>query len=638
MAVVQISKIQVRRGLKNSGIGVPQLSSAEFAWAVDTQELFIGNGAVADGAPYVGNTRILTEHDNLLELINAYRFEENNAGIISSVPRSMQSKLDEYVSILDFGAVPDGSTDCVEAFENAFEDLFRNADDKFKKVLFIPNGIYLFSSDLRIPGSAILVGENFEKTIFDIGNNNIIFVAESGTTSNFTSTDRPRDIRISNITIDHHDGETVITGSKDCKFENVKWKSGYQLGDTVFVAKNAQGIYVIPTIGTGGFISISGTGVSGTITSTFATTSQNTLSAFVALLQADSTFNSAFEAEIDDSSVIIRSLSPLTLSSSISAAFTLTTLTSSTAPSITTILPILSEFTDGSDSVSPSVFWENTLFGTSVNNVTFDNCIFTQVPLAIECQQDDIFDTAVKFQRCTFYICDTGIYIGGVERQGNNWLIEDCTFEEIARQAFISTDGRGTIISRTRFLNCGNDDGSAANPQTQIIEFNESFGNVVKDCSFNRHQQASIVASETVKGYAEVINVSRADLVDRNYADIFLSDSLRPLAVFSALNRYIYINYTLSLGSLATNIHTRTGTLTISIDSNLSTAAISDHYEYSASSPTAPGGALMTNFEFGVELKDNDLDSGTETLVLYYRNPLSDGATGTISYNISYGV
>lgn len=47
MAVVQISKIQVRRGKKNSGSGLPQLASGELGWAVDTQELFIGNGSVS---------------------------------------------------------------------------------------------------------------------------------------------------------------------------------------------------------------------------------------------------------------------------------------------------------------------------------------------------------------------------------------------------------------------------------------------------------------------------------------------------------------------------------------------------------------------------------------------------------------
>ena len=37
MAVVQISRIQVRRGQKNIGSGLPQLASGEFGWAVDSQ-------------------------------------------------------------------------------------------------------------------------------------------------------------------------------------------------------------------------------------------------------------------------------------------------------------------------------------------------------------------------------------------------------------------------------------------------------------------------------------------------------------------------------------------------------------------------------------------------------------------------
>ena len=67
MAVVQISRIQLRRGKKLSGEGLPQLASGELAWAIDAQELWIGNGAVGEGAPSVGNTRLLTEVDNLLD-------------------------------------------------------------------------------------------------------------------------------------------------------------------------------------------------------------------------------------------------------------------------------------------------------------------------------------------------------------------------------------------------------------------------------------------------------------------------------------------------------------------------------------------------------------------------------------------
>ena len=63
MAIYEIARIQLRRGRTNNGTGVPQLASGEMAWAIDTQELFIGNGAVSEGAPYVGNTRVLTEKD-----------------------------------------------------------------------------------------------------------------------------------------------------------------------------------------------------------------------------------------------------------------------------------------------------------------------------------------------------------------------------------------------------------------------------------------------------------------------------------------------------------------------------------------------------------------------------------------------
>ena len=63
MAIISISRIQQRRGQANTGTGLPQLASGEFGWAIDTQELYIGNGAVSEGAPAVGNTRILTQLD-----------------------------------------------------------------------------------------------------------------------------------------------------------------------------------------------------------------------------------------------------------------------------------------------------------------------------------------------------------------------------------------------------------------------------------------------------------------------------------------------------------------------------------------------------------------------------------------------
>ena len=46
MAVVQISRIQIRRGLQQD---MPGLASAEMAWSLDEQRLFIGNGTTQEG-------------------------------------------------------------------------------------------------------------------------------------------------------------------------------------------------------------------------------------------------------------------------------------------------------------------------------------------------------------------------------------------------------------------------------------------------------------------------------------------------------------------------------------------------------------------------------------------------------------
>lgn len=63
MAILQISRIQLRRGVI-SDLGTSTLSSAELGWAVDSRELYIGNGTLAEGSPLPNNkTRILTELD-----------------------------------------------------------------------------------------------------------------------------------------------------------------------------------------------------------------------------------------------------------------------------------------------------------------------------------------------------------------------------------------------------------------------------------------------------------------------------------------------------------------------------------------------------------------------------------------------
>lgn len=80
MAIVQISQIKNRRGLSED---LPQLASAELGWSLDTQELYIGNGSTDEGAPEVGNTRILTEND--LPFANSAVLLNNTTGNISGL-------------------------------------------------------------------------------------------------------------------------------------------------------------------------------------------------------------------------------------------------------------------------------------------------------------------------------------------------------------------------------------------------------------------------------------------------------------------------------------------------------------------------------------------------------------------------
>jgi len=243
MAVVQISRIQIRRGQKNTGSGLPQLAGGELAWAVDTQELYIGNGAVSEGAPYVGNTKVLTEHDNLLNLIDQYSYKDavniqTGSDVNYPIERTIQDRLDERVSALSFGVVGDGTTDNTAAIQRALDQLYLNAATRAsaesRVVLDFPAGTFKVSSTIRIPSYTTINGAGAQKTIFAMtGSNGPVFrtvndLSTPGVYANDASTtynNQTKHVRLKGFTVTLDTAtETAfeLINVRDSVFENIE--------------------------------------------------------------------------------------------------------------------------------------------------------------------------------------------------------------------------------------------------------------------------------------------------------------------------------------------------------------------------------------------------------------------------------
>jgi hypothetical protein len=256
MAVVSISRIQVRRGQKNTGSGLPQLASGEFGWAVDTQELYIGNGSVSEGAPFVGNTKLLSETDNLFEFANTYQYKSGTSIQTGDSPnnpvlRTLQARLDDRVSIRSFGAAGDGTNQTV-ALQRAIDQLYLNASNKgqpqARVELILEPGEYVISSTIFLPPFTTIRGAGADKTIINSGS----FVAfqtvnETSVPGSYaddaTSTflNQAREISITGLTINTQSHTALnLVSCKDSKFRDLVLRGNYNLGDTV--TGNSNGI------------------------------------------------------------------------------------------------------------------------------------------------------------------------------------------------------------------------------------------------------------------------------------------------------------------------------------------------------------------------------------------------------------
>jgi Pectate lyase superfamily protein/Major tropism determinant N-terminal domain len=239
MAIVQISRIQIRRGLQQD---LPQLASAEMGWSLDTQQLYIGNGTLTEGAPATGVTEILTQHSNILNLIGLYTYQGSAGGYIvstgvtssSPVTRTLQQKLDDNANVRDFGAKGDGVTDDTSAINRAIQQIYSSVyldgSTKVRRTLVFPAGTYLVNNTILIPPYAKFVGDGRESTVIASTNGGVPVFQTVDSQYNGFGTTKSKNVSIADMQLWANVAPASLTstlmlvdGCTNGKFVNVKF-------------------------------------------------------------------------------------------------------------------------------------------------------------------------------------------------------------------------------------------------------------------------------------------------------------------------------------------------------------------------------------------------------------------------------
>jgi len=263
VAIVQISRITNRKGLQ---VNLPQLSGAELGWSIDERRLYIGNGTLAEGAPVVGNTEILTEFSDILEFQTTYTYKGQAAGYTvqtgatpdTPVTQSLQSWLDQFATVTDFGATGDGVTDDTEAINRALFQLYcREVNPQIRRSLFFPAGVYRVTETIFIPPYATLYGDGINGSIIQLDNSGDdstlnAFVARTadslqqyGVNIGGNGATPPIDITITNMGFRNLDPTTdvfLVQDATNCRFQSVGFYGPLAVADLVNENADTAGV------------------------------------------------------------------------------------------------------------------------------------------------------------------------------------------------------------------------------------------------------------------------------------------------------------------------------------------------------------------------------------------------------------
>ena len=658
MAVVQISRIQVRRG-KVQTTPLPQLASGELGWAVDTQQLYIGNGSVSEGAPFVGNTKILTENDitsggNLLGLLQ-HVYKVNDASITTGIDsnnpttRALQDQLDDRVTAADFGATGNGTTDDTAALQRAINQLFLNPTTKAsaasasgtstRVTLTLLPGIYKTSKTLYVPSYASIVGAGADKTVIQYTPVQVI----SGTTTNTSVT-----ITSTAVTADMVGAAISGTGiNPSTTIQTVNPGVSF----TIYPAATAAGTVnlTINRIGAAvQFVNDSSTvGNPSSIGSTLGTTQPRQIVFSGMTVESTTGIHTCLQLD----SVSRSQFSNLILKGNWGHA--------SDAPSLAT-----------ARRCRGISFQSNSSIVTCDRN-TFNNISFEALLYAVYSSTESIYpplspSSDIRFNSfadCYFYDCYQGMLLSngvtGSEYGARETKIDNCKFNNIKKQAIYVYKGFANSVTNCTLINVGCDGGtnsSARWPQIYFTPYDDLTGtgvNSIVNLFSDRHSDLATINSD-VPYYPEVSGRATYSSTGVNHRS-----SLSSLPSWSTLtDGFLFrlpvstddictpsggIKYDIDYVYQSTGGFTRSGTLTISAyigTGSNSKIQLSDEYTWAGSDASNVNAQLLEFSAFFLtQVGTIYNNSGSPySILVKYINGYSDSGTLTYSYTATVAV
>ena len=237
MAVVQISKIQIRRGSGGQQLEgtdpLVKLSSGEFAWGIDTQKLYIGSGTTQEGAPKEENIEVLTKNSDIFT-IGQYAYGPVITGPNSPITRSVQQRLDDRVNAKSFGVKGGfGVDNDSEAINRALIRLYKNSlqgsgRSDIRAVLEFGPGIHRLDDPILVYSYTSIIGAGVGRTIFKYTGTGsaFIFVKDTGETVDIGATNQCRFVSMRDFSVQIDNGNTTafeMNSVKDSVFRNIEF-------------------------------------------------------------------------------------------------------------------------------------------------------------------------------------------------------------------------------------------------------------------------------------------------------------------------------------------------------------------------------------------------------------------------------